>query len=67
MNIYSIIFFRAYDGNSFGNLYMIIKAYANIWRVFFLLADLENGPYPHQRLGPMGEGMCASVGQGDII
>ena len=30
MNIYSIIFFRAYDGNSCGYLYMIIKAYANI-------------------------------------
>ena len=30
MNIYSIIFFRAYDGNSFGNPYMIIKAHANI-------------------------------------
>ena len=61
--IFSIITsFCTYNGNTCGCLYMIIKAYANIWHVFFLLGELENGLYPHQCLGPVGEGMCVSAG-----
>ena len=45
---------------------MIIKAYANIWGVFFLVVDTENGLYPCRRMEPVDEGMWA-MGQGDIV
>ena len=66
MQYFQLYFFRAHGGDSFGNLYMITKAYANIWGVFFLVADTENGSCPHQRTEPVDEGMWAA-GRGDIV